>query len=557
MLQHLSVHNFAIADHLELQVESGLTVITGETGAGKSIMLDALCLLSGDRADAGLVKHGAEKADISATFDLSKLPDIEQQLIEEDLNDEGQYLVRRVITREGRSRAYINGRPTPISKLKQFGEQLMDIHSQHAHQSLMRPQTHIHIIDSFGRHQPLIQAVKSAFKDWKTLETKRKTLEEQVDEINDRKQLLSYQLEELDLLNLKEGEVSDIEQEHHRLSQAEALKQQSYQVIELSSGESGPASTSARDLIRQISHITDQIDDQHSTLHSARDLFSQAMINIEEAASEMQSYHDSLELNPETLQQLDQRLSDIHDLARKHRIPAEEIPKTHTEIAEQLNTLEQDFGSLDALKAQEQQAKLIYQEAAEQLTQARQTTARQLNQQVMEQLTQLGMKHCKFEASITGLDELKFSALGKDDIEFLISSNPGQPLQSLSKIASGGELSRISLAIQVVNASKSQIPTLIFDEVDVGIGGATAEVVGKLLKTIGQSGQVLSVTHQPQVAAQGDNHLRAEKQHTEHSTTTKMLALNKHGRIQEVARMMGGQQMTSATLELAEEMIKA
>lgn len=555
MLQQLSVHNFAIADHIELHLENGLTVITGETGAGKSIMLDALCLASGDRADSGVVKHGAEKAEISACFDINRLPDVQTWLEREDLNDEDLCVIRRVITKEGRSRGYINGRPCPISKLKLLGEQLVEIHSQHAHQSLMQPQTHIHMLDNYAGHIDALNELKSAYKDWQTVKKQLVDLERQQDELNDRKQLISYQLDELDELNLQSGELEQIEQDHHRLSQAEELKQQSYQVFELCSGESGPASTSARDLLRQITHITDQINDQHQNLETTKDLLAQALINIEEASNEIHFYHESLEINPEHLTQLNQRLTDIHDLSRKHRIAPEEIPHIHQQLAEELSILNNENNSLDALQQKEATAKESFLKASKQVNKQRKAAAEKFDQSIIEQLTRLGMTQCKFSTRIDALDISKANHLGLDSIEFEVSSNPGQPYQSLAKVASGGELSRISLAIQVVNASQSQIPTLIFDEVDVGIGGATAEIVGELLQKIGQSGQVISVTHQPQVAAQGDQHLKASKLMTDTTTSTQMLPLNQEARIKEIARMMGGQEMTETTLQLAEEML--
>lgn len=555
MLQQLSVHNFAIADHIELHLDNGLTVITGETGAGKSIMLDALCLASGDRADSGVVKHGAEKAEISACFDINRLPEVQHWLENEDLNDEDLCVIRRVITKEGRSRGYINGRPCPISKLRLLGEQLVEIHSQHAHQSLMQPQTHIHMLDNYAGHSELLTELKQAYKEWQRIKKQLTELERQQNELNDRKQLISYQLEELDELNLQPNELTQIEQDHHRLSQAEELKQQSYQVFELCSGESGPASTSARDLLRQITQITDQINDQHPSLTTTKDLLAQALINIEEAANEIHAYHESLELNPEHLTQLNQRLTDIHDLARKHRISADEIPGIHQELTEELAKLNDDNNSLEALQQKQVDAKEHFLTISNQANQQRVTAAQSLDQAIIEQLSRLGMTQCKFNTRIDPVDLSKASPLGLDSIEFEVSSNPGQPYQSLAKVASGGELSRISLAIQVVNASKSQIPTLIFDEVDVGIGGATAEIVGELLQQIGQSGQVISVTHQPQVAAQGDQHLKASKLMTETNTSTQMLPLNQEARIKEIARMMGGQEMTEATLQLAEEML--
>ena len=453
MLQQLSVHNFAIADHIELQIQNGLTVITGETGAGKSIMLDALCMASGDRADAGVVKHGSDKAEISASFDLQKLPLVQEWLQKEDLeDDDGICLIRRVITKEGRSRGYINGRPCPISKLKLLGEQLLEIHSQHAHQSLMQPQNHLHMLDNFGLYKPELTKLKASYKDWVSSKRQLEQLTNQQDEINDRKQLLTYQLEELDELSLKEGELKEIEQEHHRLSQSEELKQQSYQVFELTNSESGPASTSARDLLRQIASMTDSINDQHTTLTAAQELFNQALINIEEAASEIQHYHESLEVNPEHLNNLNQRLTDIHDLARKHRIPTEEIPSVHQQVANELNELNDSSLSLETLQQQEESCRASYFKLANKVSKLRIKTATELNKLIMLQLTRLGMGHCKFETQIKTIEESKVNKLGQDAIEFQVSSNPGQPFQPLTKIASGGELSSISLAIQVVNA---------------------------------------------------------------------------------------------------------
>lgn len=549
MLTQLTVSNYAIAERVELQFQKGMTALTGETGAGKSIVLDALGLAMGGRGDASAVRHGAKRADITATFDISRIVEAREWLEEQDLDDGNDCILRRVIGRDGRSRAYINGQPCPLNQLKELGATLMDIHSQHQHQSLLKKDTHRRLLDEFSGAEDLAIKTRLAWKQWHQARDRLLSRQQNADETEARLQLLRYQVEELDRLALEDGEQARLEQEQEQLSHAETVRQASHQAAMLCSEDE----TSAADLVRQALSQLEQLPVEVPALADTLQMLNEAQIQLTEAGSNLVHFVEDYDADPQRLQEVEERLSAIYQLARKHRVQPEELPELHQRLGDELAELDDSEGSLEQLEADVENYRKAYQAVADKLSETRREGAVTLDQRVAAELTELGMPTMQF---ITQLDtsDNEPSATGNEEIEFLISANPGQPARPLAKVASGGELSRISLAIQVVVAQTSTTPTLVFDEVDVGIGGGTAEVVGRLLRSLGESGQIICVTHLPQVAAQSHQHLFVSKFTEADATFSKIETLNDQGRISEVARMLGGVDMTEQTLAHAREM---
>ncbi len=551
MLVHLSVNNFAIASHLEMEFNQGMTVITGETGAGKSIMLDALGLALGDRADAAIVRAGAERADIHATFDISTINEAKQWLTQRDLLDSDECLLRRVVTREGRSRGYINGRPAPLQDLKALGEMLIDIHSQHAHQSLLKKEPQRRLLDEFAGLSETSASLKALAQQYQHNEQRLSTLMSNRSEQTARAQLLGYQVDELNLLGLQDGELETLEQEQKQLANGEQTLQASQHAIALcSEGELNVVA-----ILNQALRSLADIPAKSEQLQEAEQLLSSALIQTEEANSELQRHIDSFELDPERLHSVENRLSSIYDIARKHHIHPNQLTELQQNLQAELNSIAGSDEEIDALQQQLKSLSGEYQQLAGKLSKKRKTAAGKLQKLVEKQLQQLAMSNCQFCIALTPRDNQQYHPHGNEEISFLVSTNPGQAPQALAKIASGGELSRISLAIQVITAKTSAIPTLVFDEVDVGIGGATAEVVGNLLQELGGRGQVLCVTHQPQVAAKGDQHLFVSKTASKKSVSTQLQRLEDNDKIEEIARMLGGIAITDQSRAHAEEML--
>lgn len=559
MLTQLTVDNLAIADHVELFFERGMSVITGETGAGKSIILDALGLTLGDRADSGLVRHGADRTDISAVFDISNIPNAKEWLKtndllnDNDLDDQHECILRRVITREGRSRGYINGQPSALSNLREVGEMLIDIHSQHEHQSLLKKETHRRLIDEYGNLKKLNQDVATRYKHWSEKAQKLEQLQNNQDEQDAKLQLLKYQVKELNELALAEGELAELEKEQQSLSHAEQLLSSGHEVLQACS----EGDTTVQSILSHALHTLESLPVKHEALGEAQNLLSEALIQVDEASHSIRGFVDHFDIDPNRLQEIDERLSAIYQLARKHKTTPEELPTLHQQLLGELKSFEEGDGNIEALTTETAELAKSYLTTAKKLSQARAKTALTLDKKIAHQLAELGMPSVKFNTHITTHPDTVFTRNGQEDIEFLVSANPGQPPKPLNKVASGGELSRISLAIQVVTAQTSAIPTLVFDEVDVGIGGGTAEVVGRLLRELGEKGQALCITHQPQVASQGHHHLFVSKQTNKKQTHSKITTLNTEGRTEEVARMLGGIQMTEQTLAHAREMLSA
>ncbi|WP_312358036.1 DNA repair protein RecN [Stutzerimonas balearica] len=552
MLVHLSVHNYAIVEHLDLELQRGMTVISGETGAGKSIMLDALGLALGDRADSSVVRQGADKADILASFDLADIPDAQAWLAARDLDNDGPCILRRVITAEGRSRGYINGSPCPQGDLKALGELLIDIHSQHEHQSLLKPDTHRRLLDEYAGAQELARQVHLAAQRWKQTRQTLDRLSNASDEQRARHQLLSYQLEELENLALGEHELEQLEQEHKNLANAGQLLGACQQVMELCSENDAGNVLSA--LTSSLQRLT-AFQGQSGALGEAVNLLASAQIQVEEAVGELNRFIDHFDADPQRQQALEERLDAIYSLARKHRVQPAELPELQQRLLSELESLNADDEAVERLGEELEAYARHYLEKAEELSRVRQTAATCLGEAVEDEIQRLGMPGGRFSVVLKPVAPGENPPHGLELVEFLVSANPGQPPRALAKVASGGELSRISLAIQVITAQTSRTPTLVFDEVDVGIGGPTAEIVGQLLRRLGERGQVLTVTHLPQVAAQGHNHLFVHKARGADETRTAVAELNGDARVEEIARMLGGVDLTEQSLAHARQMV--
>lgn len=560
MLVHLSISQFALVEHLELELKAGMTTITGETGAGKSILLGALGLALGNRIDGNVVRKGAEKADISATFIINEK--VSQWLDSHDYPiEDDTCILRRVITQEGRSRGYINGRNASATELKALANQLIDIHGQYAHQSLMQKDAPRKLVDNYAGTQGLCQKTKQAYQTWQDKLKQKNTLQEDSAEQQAQRQLLTYQVQELDQLELTAGEVAELEIELKRLSNADAIMLAGQQALSLcadgtddESSSRGSAQSSALQQIQQAIQQLDLIDDNNDILTESRDFLNQAQIQLEEANDALHKYINKVEINPQRLQQIDQRLGAIYDLARKHHVRSEELYDKWQELSDQLNALNFSDDDMEALTQEVADLEQAYLKLALQLSKKRHKAASKLDKEVNKHFEALALGNARLQTQIKS-DESNIHNHGIDDIDLLVQTNPGMPMGPLSKVASGGELSRISLAIQVITAQTSNIPSLIFDEVDVGIGGGTAERVGRLLNQLGQHSQVLCVTHQPQVAAQAQNHLQVSKIAGNEQTFTNIRPLNETQRTEEIARMLGGVEITQQTLNHAQEML--
>jgi len=553
MLQQLTINNYAIVDSLEIELETGMTVITGETGAGKSIMLDALGLALGDRADRDVIRGGAERADITACFTLSRKADVNDWLQANDFDsEEDQCFLRRVISRDGRSRAYINGQPTTLNNLRDLGEMLIDIHSQHEHQSLLKTATHQRLLDDYCGLQKQAQEVRSLAGKWRRLNDELAQIRSRAEESNAQYQLLSYQVKELEELALEAGELEALEEEHKKLSHGEESAVVNQQVLDLCAENDEfnleQALNKAIALLQDIPYASKQTEEAGSLLNTA-------LIQVEEASIALKHAIDQFEVDPQRLEEIDQRLGLIHKLARKHHVPANELPELFLKLSEDLSGLSEADVQIELME--EELARLLkqYAETASSLSQAREKGAKKLAKEINSQLGKLGMESASLSVALTRFSDNTPRTGGLEGIEFLVSTNPGQPPRPLAKIASGGELSRISLAIQVVTAQTSSIPTLVFDEVDVGIGGGVAKSVGELLKKLGEKGQVLCVTHQPQVASQGHQHLYVSKSSGKDSTATQLHKLSQKERIEEVARMLGGENVSEKSRAHAKELL--
>lgn len=549
MLTELSIQNLAIADRLTIEWHKGMTAISGETGAGKSILLEALGLCIGDRAASDIVRHGSDRADISASFDLSGLAAAVQWLKEKELQDGEECIIRRTISKEGRSKAYINGSPVPLADLKILGAQLLDIHAQHEHHALMQAGAQTRLLDSYGGLETLKAEVGFAFSNWKQLSTRLSTIRSGAADSQAKLQLLTYQVEEFDQLALKAGEVEQLEEEQHQLAHAEDLLGLLNNASEnLLSGEGG-----LNDQFKQLSSCLKQALQFLPALSSTVDMIEEARIRIEEVDSDVRRSVDAVEVDPERLREVEARLSQIYLLARKHHCEPQDLETTYEQLSAELAELAAKVVDPEVLEATCKAAEKTLLSLSHELGKQRRKVAEELGDKVVAQLKALDIK-ADLAFELRQLDEP--SPSGSERVEICISLNPGQPRKPLRKVASGGELSRISLAIQVATVAKQAMPTIVFDEVDVGIGGGTAEIVGRMLKEIGAHSQVLCITHLPQVASCAHQHLMVSKAVENGATKSSAQHLVGKARTAEIARMLGGIEITRKTLAHAEEMLQ-
>ena len=552
MLTELFIRDFAIIAKLELDFESGLTVMTGETGAGKSIMVDALALALGERADSGTIRQGCERSEIVAGFTLKPEQDAAKWLETHELFEDRECVLRRVIESDKASKAYINGRPVPLQQLRELGEHLVDIHGQHEHQSLLKRDAQRQMLDDYTQLNDTLTTLGQRYHELRALETRRNNLSRESSDRAARVELLRYQTQELRALDLGADEVPKLDEEHTRLANANELIQGVQAAAQiLYEDDEGTVAH----LLGQVQRKIDGLSAYDAKLGELNTLLNEASIQIDEAGDRLRHYLDTLELDPERLAYVEQRLSAALDLARKHKARPEELPTILEQLDNELNDIEHRDENLVKLEEQIVAARAAYMELARDVSKKRATAALTLGREVSAQIDKLGMPGGVFEVHLTTLAADEIGAHGLERVEFMVSANPGQPLRALNKVASGGELSRISLGLQVATARVGRIPVLIFDEVDVGIGGGVAEIVGRQLRGLGENRQVLCITHLPQVAAQGHQHLQVSKHKKAGDTLVRIQALPKKERVAEIARMLGGVEITRQTLAHAEDML--
>jgi DNA repair protein RecN (Recombination protein N) len=553
MLTHLQINNFAIIDAIELELRPGLTVLTGETGAGKSILVDALQLLAGGRAGAEVVRHGAERAEISGTFDLAQAPRELKQWLEEQSISAGEDLnIRRVVAADGRSRAYLNGQSVPLQLLREAGNILVDIHGQHEFQSLTRSAAQRELLDTYGKHDNLATQVSIAYRVWHEILNKTLELETKARDRDARLELLRYQVNELKALQLKEGEIASLNEERARLSNRGRLAEGAATALQvLFESDEGSAHASVSRALQTLRGLA-PVDPK---LAAIVPVLEEASIQITEAARELKHYGETLDIDSARQDEVERRLAAIEELARKNRVLPEELLERAGQLATELEALERAELDLAVLRKDLAAALESYRGQAQQLSARRVTAGRALAKDITTRMQTLGMAGGRFQVEVTQDGNADPAEHGIDQIEFRVTANPGQPLRALAKVASGGELSRLSLAVQVSCAARDT-RCMVFDEVDSGIGGAIAEIVGRELRSLGARGQVLCVTHLPQVASQGHHHLRVTKLTDGRTTRTALTDLSTPDRIEEIARMLGGVEVTAKAREHAKEMLK-
>jgi len=549
VLTSLSIRDYAVVDQLELDLHKGLTVLSGETGAGKSILVGALGLLLGERADSSIVRHGTKRTEISANIDISDNPVATEWLCNNELDDEGECLLRRTISSEGRSRAWVNGHAVNLQQLRNLGDFLIDIHGQHEHQSLLKKDQQRQLLDHSLNDVSLLASVNEHFYIWQRMKDEYEALHLAASDRHLRLELLRFQVEELDALDFSTTDIETLNQDHQRLANADKL----ISCCQNSLADLDENTPSVMSLLNSSQYDLLQLQNNDPQLIPIIQLINEAGIQLQEAVSELRHYQDNLEIDPGRMQQVEQRLSLLHDIARKHRIKIEEVPDLTSTLRIELDTLVHAGERLDTLQADIDKAAEQFQKKAKQLSEKRSKAAIKLGKQVSTIMNKLGMPGGRLDIAISPLE--KFSAQGLDQIDFMVATNPEQPLKALHKIVSGGELSRISLALQVIMANDQGIPTLIFDEVDVGIGGGVAEIVGQKLRALADKRQILCITHLPQVAAQGHHHLKVSKQQINKITSTCIENLELESRHEEIARMLGGIEITEQTRAHAKEMI--
>ncbi|MGI9222842.1 MAG: DNA repair protein RecN [Woeseiaceae bacterium] len=552
MLINLQVRDFAIVDRITAEFAPGMTVLTGETGAGKSILVDALGLVLGERGSSKLVRDGAKRAEFSAEFDVSALPRAQQWLEENSLEEDDACLLRRIINADGRSRAFINGNAVPVQQLKTLGEMLIDIHGQHFHQSLGKKAVQRDLLDYYGDLYGLREETAAAFVHWTSLVSRLDSLLTADADRESRLDLISFQLQELESLAAQPDEFDALRAESQKLANSERLVEGVTLALGvLSDREDGNAVASIAEALRSVENLVDYDD----KLQSVAELLGNASIQVNEASDELRRYGGSIDMDPQHQNEVEERLDSMQSIARKHRVTPRELPDLIIRLRTEIDELSHAEERSKELEQEAAAAETLYRSHAADLSQARQRIARKFAAAVTETMAGLGMPGGVFEAEVKALANDGARITGIDEIEFQISANPGQPAMPLARVASGGELSRMSLAIQVIASDGSTIPTMVFDEVDSGVGGGVAEMVGRRLAGLGTSRQVLCVTHLPQVASLANHHFRISKVTDGKATRTRIRELDTDERIDELARMLGGVEITKKTREHAAEML--
>ncbi len=551
MLRQLSVRDFAIVEAIDLELGPGMTVISGETGAGKSLLVDALLLLSGARADAGMIRAGSERAELSAEFDLTAVPAAREWLSEQALDDGESCLIRRVIRREGASRVWINGRAATAQSLNELTGHLLEIHGQHEHQRLLERPAQLELLDRHGHHEAELAGVIEQADRWHALRRQRAELIARAGDGGERAELLRQQWQELEAAATSPGELDTLKQDHHRLAHQHETVAACSQARDLLDGDQSGTVLATLARIRQA---IDKASEHDPALVPIGELLASADIELREVGRSLDAWLDDTDPDPERLARIEQRLSRLHELARRYRVPVSELSAYQQSLAAELELSEQAGSRLQALDRDLAQASSAWSQAARALTTIRTATAERLGAQVSALMAELGMIGGQFQIALLGTGNDEPDRLGGERAEFLVSANPGQPPRPLRKVASGGELSRIALALEVAALGDDPVPTMVFDEVDAGIGGATAEILGQKLRRLGSHAQVLCVTHLPQVAAQGHAHIAVSK-HRPDTAGTSAILLDGDDRTQEIARMLGGVELTDATLAHAQQML--
>ena len=535
---------------LELDFKDKMSAFTGETGAGKSIMIDALMLALGERADASIIRTGAEKCEIHATFSASPNSSTHKWLKDNDAETDEEISLRRVIYAEGRSKSYINGIPFSLQKVKELSETLVDIHGQHQHQTLLKHQTHRKQLDEYAGHNKLLQDTAKHYQDWHTIKQKINALSEQQDD-PEKAALLQYQLDELRQLNLIDGEVEELHTEHKLLHHAKEYLENIQAVVDILRTDDGP---NVINMLGNVIQILQSLPQDNEQIVTASDLTNNALIQCEETLNEINSFATKVQLDPERLANIETRMGELHRIARKYHIDVQQLNAKVSELESAQKAFSNNQELKQQLKAELEDAQNLYQAAAQKLRESRLKHSKKLGSEITAVIQNLGMPKGLVEIELTPLD--KMHSYGLDKVEYKVCTNPGMQPDSLSKVISGGELSRISLAIQMITAQRGATPTLFFDEVDVGIGGATAALVGKLLRKLGDRLQIFCVTHQPQVAANAHQHFKVAKEIKSGKTYTHINLLKQSEKIDEIARMLGGLEVTEQTKRHAQEMLE-
>ncbi len=550
MLTSLRIENFTIVKFLDLDFASGMTAFTGETGAGKSIMIDALMLALGARADASVIRSGEEKCEISACFHFDANSEPAHWLLQHDIEaEQDEIILRRILNTEGRSKSYINGQPFPLQKVKELSELLVHIHGQHQHQTLMQHATHRQQLDAYANHNELLQELNLLYRQCQKIKQEIENLrlqEMQSDKIN----LLRFQIDELQALNLHENEMQNLHEEHQLLHHAKDYLQHAHHICHILNADDESSICKG---INQVIQNLNSLPQEQPLIKNAFELMNSALIQCEEALDEMQKFTDQVQLDPERLQEVETRISTLHHAARKYHVDANNLATLKTNLQKELADLESSESRLNQLEEIFKQQSQQFTALALKLSASRQLYAKKLAKEISDNIHQLGMPKGRVEIELRPLE--KMQAHGLDKVEYKVCTNPGMAPDSLTKIASGGELSRISLAIQMITAQRGTTPTLFFDEVDVGIGGATAALVGQMLRKLGERLQVFCVTHQPQVAASAHHHFVVEKHSDNEQTFSQIVPLRHLDKVDEIARMLGGLTITEQTRSHAKELL--